>query len=244
MPMVTNQPSRVPTSWDMPCGVQAGWMQQFRYFVRLYDMVRGLDGDVVECGLGKGDTFTMLAYLVGSEGRQPARGLWGFDSFAGWPAPDSSDVSPRSPKEGEWTVCEEMVWQRLADSKINHFFPELDIQIKKGFLRETLLEFPDRPIAFLHLDVDLYEGYRDGLKHLFLRVVPGGIVAVDEYREFHPELPDYVASDGTLIEKWPGCSKAIDEHFRTRPQEMHYHPETGKYFIVKDRFLLDRLPLA
>jgi hypothetical protein len=41
------------------------------------------EGDMVECGLGEGNTFAMLAYFIGSEGRQQPRTLWGFDSFEG-----------------------------------------------------------------------------------------------------------------------------------------------------------------
>src|SRR6266487_648209 len=99
---LTNAPSKVPTSWATTQPVPVGWMRQFRYFTRLYDRIHGLAGDVVECGLGEGNTFAMLAYLIGTEERQQPRTLWGFDSFEGWPEPDACDASPRKAQKGEW----------------------------------------------------------------------------------------------------------------------------------------------
>jgi len=203
-------------------------MRQFRYFTRLYDRIHRVDGDVVECGLGEGNTFSMLAYLVGGEERQHARALWGFDSFQGWPEPDPADASPRNPQKGEWKVSEEMIERRFEESGIYKEFPKLDVHVIKGFLSETLPDFPARPIAFLHIDVDLYSGYRDALRYLFPKVARGGLVLFDEYKEFHREDPLYGDK-----EKWPGCTKAVDEYFKGRQEKLNRCPETKKYYAVK-----------
>ncbi len=218
------QPSFRPA---MPV-VQVGWMRQFHYFVRLYDRIRDLEGDVIECGLGEGKTFAMLAYLVGSEGRGRPRTLWGFDSFEGLPEPTEWDASPRNPKKGEWTITEESIAAHLKSAGIDECFPDCVPRIVKGFLGTSLRRFDGGQVAFLHLDVDLYEGYRDGLELLYSRVVPGGVVAFDEYREFHPELPAYGDQ-----EKWPGCTKAVDDFFRGRPERIQFDPQVNKYFVVK-----------
>ncbi|HYU64830.1 MAG TPA: TylF/MycF/NovP-related O-methyltransferase [Candidatus Paceibacterota bacterium] len=222
-------PSSVPTTqWATAHAVPVRWMQQFRYFSFLYDKIRHLPGDVVECGVGEGNTIVMLAYLMGSESRQPPRSLWGFDSFEGFPEPSQWDASFRNPQKGEWHISEESVKQRFEESGIYRTYPHLDIRIQKGFLGKTLPNFPDHKIVFLHLDVDLYEGYRDGLEYLFPKVIKGGIVLFDEYREFRPDNPAYGGK-----EKWPGCSKAVDEYFANRSEEIQYYPETMKYFVVK-----------
>ena len=225
-----NVPSKVPTQWATTQAVPVGWMKQFRYLARLYELIRDIPGDIVECGLGEGNTFSMLAYLAGSD-RNHKRRLWGFDSFEGWPEPTKWDVSPRNPKKGEWAVTEEMVRTRIEESGISKKFPNLDLRIVKGFFDRTLPDFPNRPIAFLHIDADLYPGYRDVLNFLFPKVVLGGVVAFDEYREF-PNGPEY--GEGT-IEKWPGASKAIDDYFTNRSEVIQFHPETGKYYLMKKR---------
>lgn len=231
--MAKRGPSKEATQWSSQNVVPIGWMKQFRYFLGLYDKIRDLDGHVVECGLGEGNTFSMLAYLIGSEDYRPPRKLFGFDSFEGWPEPDLRDKSPRNPKKGEWKVDEGMIRGRLQNSGITKQFPKLEIVLTKGFLSQSLLTFPDVPIAFLHIDVDLYEGYRDALKYLWDKVVMGGVVAFDEYKEF-PNRPEYGYGK---IEKWPGCTKAVDEFLQgTGLGEVlqYYHQETKKYYLIKN----------
>ena len=131
-------------------------------------------------------------------------------------------------------MTEEEVRKRLDASGVLKEFPGLDVRIVKGFLNKTLPHFPARPIALLHIDVDLYVGYRDALKYLFPKVVPGGVVAFDEYREFPRDHGGATYGNGT-IEKWPGCTKAIDDYFANRTETLQYHPETKKYYAVKKK---------
>ncbi len=220
--------NQAPTQWENDCVVSLGWMRQFRYFCRMYDMIKDVQGDVVECGVGRGTTFTMLAYLVGAEcvaHDRASRTLRGFDSFEGFPEPVSVDKSWRDPKKGEWKVSESITWNRLRDSKITESFPDLSIVITPGFLEQTLPTQSGYTIAFLHLDVDIYPSYRDGLRHLFPLVSPGGVVLFDEYREFSKAY--------STEEKWPGATKAIDEYLRPLGYQPELYPETGKYFVVK-----------
>lgn len=235
---------KVPTQWQVQGVVPVGWMRQFRYLTRMYELIRSIPGDIVECGLGEGNTFSMLAYLAGSEAECealgfPARKLWGFDSFEGWPEPVEYDASPRHPQKGEWCVSEREVRERLEHSKVIHDFPSLETVIIPGFFRDTLphalSQFPKHSIAFLHIDCDLYVGYRDVLTALFPKVVQGGIVLFDEYKEF-PPLPEYGYG---RIEKWPGATKAIDEYFADSPfaiqsYPINYWPGSKKYFVVKE----------
>lgn len=229
---------KVPTQWQVQGVVPVGWMRQFRYMTLMYERIQGVSGDVVECGLGEGNTFSMLAYLVGQEtewGMSPQRTLFGFDSFQGWPKPMEYDASPRNPQQGEWRVGEEEVRERLERSNIMRDFPSLKIVIVPGFFEETLVNFPDRSIAFLHIDCDLYVGYRDALNTLSPKVAKGGVVLFDEYKEFPPR-PEY---DYGRIEKWPGATKAIDEYFADTPYfiqsyPINFWPGSKKYFVVKE----------
>lgn len=215
-----------PTQWTTPEAVTVGWMRQFRYFIKMYEYIRWVPGDVVECGLGRGGTFSMLACLIGSEESSLGRLLWGFDSFEGWPEPTEWDRSPRNPQRGEWKVPEGEVRKLLEDSEIFKAFPKLEVEIVPGFFADSLPLFPqDRSIAFLHLDCDLYISYRDALANLFPRVAEGGIVLFDEYKEFSRTYGG--------AEKWPGATKAIDDYFAGTPYRIQYYPETKKYYVIK-----------
>ncbi|NQS90399.1 HAD hydrolase-like protein, partial [Patescibacteria group bacterium] len=223
--------SKNPTTWATDSPVSVGWMRQFRYFLRLYNIYKDITGDIVECGVGAGDTFAMLAYFMGSE-TLTKRTLWGFDSFKGWPEPTQWDASPRNPKKGDWLVNKDVTLERLEKSGIFRQFlnPDLKIKIIKGFFDKTLPQFPNRPIAFLHIDADLYRGYCDALVNLFPKVAIGGVIAFDEYQRY----PNRLEYDNGTIEKWPGCTKAVDEYFSERPEQIMHYSEASwypKYYV-------------
>ncbi len=209
--------------------VPAGWMAQFRYFISLFEKIKKIPGDVVECGVGVGSTFSMLAYLIGSEANPSPRKLWGFDSFEGFPEPSEQDISFRNPQKGEWKVDQKAVLDLLEASGIHKWYPDLNIQIVSGFFDKSLPNFPtDRQIAFLHADADLYASYHDILEYLWDRVSPSGVVCFDEYKDIQPTEAHPEGED-----KWPGATKAIDEFFAGKFQTIVRYPETNKHYLVK-----------
>ena len=66
------------------------------------------------------------------------------------------------------------------------------LRILEGWFHETLPTAGIKDISFLRLDGDLYASTMDGLVMLYHKVVPGGLVYVD----------DYMA---------PGCRRAVHE---------------------------------
>ena len=215
---VMRLPAEGPTGKLMrPIAMVAPMLDWFRYFSRMYDRVKEGPGDIVECGVGRGQSFFMLAYLMTRVPSPHARMLWGFDSFQGFPEPTLEDASPRNPKKGEIRIEQEEVLLRLEESGIDAQTFRDSIRIVPGFFDETLSQFPDRPIALLHIDADLYQSYRAVLTKLFPRVVPGGVVLFDEY--------------GTV--NFPGATKAINEYFAQTSCQIQREPVYGRYFVVK-----------
>lgn len=206
-----------------------GWMRQFRYFSMLYDMIEGVEGDIVECGVGQGTTFTMLCYLAGRE--RKGRIVRGFDSFEGFPAPTSADASWRDPQEGEWAFGEDVTQALIERVGITQSFPQLKFQLTKGFFSETLPKEPKYPVAFLHVDADLYESCGDAMHTMFPRVVKGGIVAFDDYKD--------LGRGAELGEKWPGATRAIDEALASTGLDPVPYTELAedytftKYYVVR-----------
>ena len=78
------------------------------------------------------------------------------------------------------------------------------------------------PIAILHLDINLYSGYKACLENLFPKVVSGGVVLFDEYM------------NKTEAADCPGAKKAIDEYFAGKPYKIQRDELYGKYFVVKN----------
>lgn len=159
------------------------------YWEHFLEALVGIDGDIVECGIGRARSLIMLASLnlIRGPERGGQRRIYGYDSFSGFPKPGPKDASPRNPAEGEWSssptgmyrYTEAFTKQVLEEANLP--LEEIDLRISGGFFRETLPSHPERPIALLHLDGDLYESYLDCLTHLYPKVAIGGIIAFDDF---------------------------------------------------------------
>lgn len=191
-----------------PKRLQYKHLVRYFYFHDLYREIEDVPGDIVECGVAYGESLIVWATLAKQE--EKGRKVYGFDSFEGFPEPSAHDTSERHAKKGEFGDAR-MNLVRSMLQKASVPMPTL----VKGFVEDTAKTY-DGTIALLHIDVDLYEGYKAVLEHLFDKVAPGGIVAFDEYRDPH----------------WPGATKAVDEFLKGRypVQKARY---VNKYYIVK-----------
>jgi O-methyltransferase len=189
------------------------------YFQRFFTAIEHLDGDVVECGVGYGNSLVMLSILAKREGC--GRRVWGFDSFEGFPAPTPEDESPRNPQPGEWHSDLDSVVRKLQRSGLDSHFTNRQATLVPGFFEDSLHLFRGKGIALLHLDCDLYSSYRYTLETLYPLVQSGGIVAFDEY-----------VNTGQL-RSFPGAQRAIDEYFGEQRDLIVADPDTGQYYLVK-----------
>lgn len=190
-------------------------MRAARVLIDLFDRIAAVDGAVVECGVGKGRSFVILSALVFDE--KKGRKIWGFDSFEGFPEPTDEDASTRAPKAGEWAgTSSDDVRAIVRTFGMSTEFIRDSVKLVKGFFEDSLVSYDRKPIAFLHVDADLYESYVTVLETLAPFVAPGGIVLFDEYGEEH----------------WPGATRAVDEFLSKHPWELEKH-KGGKYFFIK-----------
>jgi hypothetical protein len=196
------------------------WLVHFLYFKRLYELIQNVEGDIVECGVGAGHTFFKLCCLSAMEGK--CRDVWGFDSFEGFPEPSEEDKSPRNPQKGEWNVAtEDDIKQLLRRRGLEETFVNNHVKLSKGFFEESLHAYNRERIAFLHLDVDLYQSYKVTLERFWPKVSAGGVVLFDEYR------------NPGVSEAFPGAAKAIDEFFGNLRSQIQYDQQASRFFIVK-----------
>lgn len=180
-----------------------------RDFLRsIYSTISQVEGNVVECGVQYGFSLGWLAHLIYEEGK--GRTLYGFDVWEG----DPPLLYGESVPSVSWDSAQLPVWTALSAS----FLPGSQVKLIKGEFRNTLPKVKTEPLAFLHVDCDIYQSYYDVLSILWPRITTKGVVVLDEY--------------GTG--KWPGATKATDTFLETLP--------STNYELVKDtRWYIRRL---
>ena len=209
----------MPSALDTPSRKAVG--KRFKrsvYFQHLIDLIEDVPGDIVECGVGAGRSLYLLASLT-EGGTQPRR-LWGFDSFQGLPPPGPHDQAERRPgkiKAGKLAYSEEEVRARLIAYGASERKLAERVVFVPGYFPKSFPRYTGGPIALLHLDVDLYQSYRDCLDFFEPKVAPGGVVAFDEYRSG----------------QWHGATRGIEEYFGGPPPGIQRSPGWNRWFLVK-----------
>jgi hypothetical protein len=185
----------------------------------LFNMVREVPGDIVECGVFKGSglyTWVKLMRLFKPNNEQRVVGFDFFETARDMDLRHRLDRDCLDEHAAGWTSretltanCREWGFDRLT--------------LIAGDVVKTTAEYAKSHfgarIALLYLDVDNYEGTLACLKNLYPMVAPGGVVAFDEYA-----LAGY------------GESNAVDEFFRGQKLQMKslFWANTPTAFAVKE----------
>jgi len=170
------------TSWDKLTSLTLA----VRYLVR-----SGIEGDFMECGVWKGGSVHLMARVLLDEDVSD-RDIYLFDTFAGMTEPTEKDVdaSGRSAKERmESSSKKAWIWAISPREEVEQGLQTLDypqerFHLVEGPVEETIPEHAPERIALLRLDTDWYESTRHELEHLWDRLVPGGVMVIDDYGSF------------------------------------------------------------
>lgn len=195
--------------------MNAKYTTRLLHFEQLLRQIRGIEGRIVECGVGPGRSI--FAFLLISQSLGHAREIWGFDTFRGLPPSTAEDGKDNTRKTGWFSFSQGQVAELLQYNGIHQSCISENIRLFQGTFSESLPNYDGGPIALLHIDVDFYESYKTALELLWDFVAAGGIAAFDEYRS----------------PTWPGATQAIDEFFADRPEEVVKSPVTDLYYVVK-----------
>lgn len=92
--------------------------------------------------------------------------------------------------------------------------PERDnVRLIRGLLEDTLLI--DEPVAVAHVDVDWYQPVMTSLRRLVPRLVTGGSLIIDDYKD------------------WVGCRKATDEFLAHCREDLIVDGSAGSLKITR-----------
>ena len=132
----------------------------------LASSVNQIKGDVVEVGVYKGGTAKILAdILVDSS-------IFLFDTFEGLPDTNTFD---NVHAKGDFN---DITYQEIVD----YFNIYNNVTVHKGvFPRQNSEILENRMFKFVHLDVDIYDSYKECLNFFNNKIVSGGIMLFDDY---------------------------------------------------------------
>ncbi|MBE5891257.1 MAG: dTDP-6-deoxy-L-hexose 3-O-methyltransferase [Lachnospiraceae bacterium] len=187
----------------------------------LYKKITNLPGEVVELGVFKGSSIVQWATFRELLENEKSRKIIGFDMFGPFPktpgeVPSDNEFIDKwnSDFEGNFVSKEELL-QSMELKGIHN------VELVKGNILDTLPEYleahPNLKISLLHIDVDVYEPCKKGLELLFERVIPEGVIVLDDY---------------AVIE---GETKAVDEFFAGKDVKLQKYPfsHAKPTFIIK-----------
>ena len=122
-----------------------------------------LEGDFVECGVLNGTGMKTVIDYFGKD--KFGKTFWGYDSF---------DVLPDGQPAGDKKSA-------LMDFFHSRFVGYEGIRLVPGMLPESFAEGCPERIAYLHIDLNHAASEIAVLEHLFDKVVPGGVIILDDY---------------------------------------------------------------
>ena len=183
-----------------------------------------IPGDIVECGVWRGGSMMLVAHALqhfGDTGRQ----LHLYDTYAGMTEPDDIDIDfdnqairplwIEARKTGGLMGFGGAVDEVKANLRLTGY-PEPQMRFIAGDVLQTIPAQSPPRIALLRLDTDWYRSTLHELQHLYDRIVPNGVLIVDDYG-------------------WcRGARQATDEFFRDRPfKPMMHRVDQGPRMIIK-----------
>jgi O-methyltransferase len=157
-------------------------------------------GDIVECGVWRGGSVHAVARTLLAEGIT-YREIHLFDTFEGMTEPTEKDVRSDGRPAAEMlagATRTQWVWAVASRQDVEAGLRTLDypyerFHLVQGPVESTIPEHAPERIALLRLDTDWYESTRHELEHLYDRLVPGGVLIIDDYGS------------------WQGSKEATDE---------------------------------
>jgi O-methyltransferase len=177
-----------------------------------------LEGDIIECGVFRGASTRRIVHTMAKH--RANKTLYACDSFEGFPVfgVTKEDVSPFRPIARLRTK-----FRAAADvpNRLTEFFSvyQVDGRIVKGYFEDTLASINSQRFCFIHLDSDTYSSHVFCLNALYDKLVPGGILVLDDYAQ----------------PAWPGATQAVDAFFADKPESVE-RDETRKvpaWFVQK-----------
>lgn len=183
------------------------YTEERKYLLReLARYTRGLPGCLAECGVYEGASAYFLAKA------RPDAVVHLFDRFEGLPAPGEEDAVAMSQvfrwRRGDFRARLPVLLRNLEGLE--------NVRVHRGDIPEVLQCVSQEWFCLVHIDVDLYRPTLDSLEFFYPRLVPGGLIVLDDYG----------------FATCPGAHRAVREFMADRPEYV-IHAPTGQGIILR-----------
>lgn len=177
-----------------------------------YIVRNDIPGALVECGVWRGGSAMAMALTLQAMRAAP-RDIFLFDTFEGMTPPGPEDnlasdgrsaaeiAQEKGGNPDHWIVA----CAALEEVRTNMFstgYPRERLHFVQGDVLRTLDQRDTGPLALIRLDTDWYESTKRELEVLFPRLVPGGVLIVDDYGSWQgarKATDDYIADKGLRL---------------------------------------------
>lgn len=181
-------PSTILSPWDYENGFyhscDPSRMAKLIAHYELYKMIVNLPGNVVELGVYKAASFIRFCAFREMLESPYSRRIIGFDAFGKFPVPAGANAADSNfiayfEKEGGKGLSKESISRLLERKNFSGF------ELIEGDIAETVPQYleahPELRVALLHIDVDVYAPSKLALEAFYDRIVPGGLIVLDDY---------------------------------------------------------------
>lgn len=196
-----------------------------------YIQENNIEGDFVECGVWKGGSCMMMAYMLVNMGIM-SRKIYLYDTFEGMSEPteldkvaggsDASKLLEKEDKDDPTSVWCYSTIEEVTKNVESTGFPTTNFIFVKGKVEDTIPQTIPSKIALLRLDTDWYESTLHELKHLYHLLVRNGILIIDDFGF------------------WEGAKKAVMQYFSEKKifPIINRIDDTGRIIIKADNLLV------
>ena len=186
----------------------------------VYKKIVNIGGSVIELGVFKGGSLMQWATFRELLENERSRRIIGFDIFGPFPEAKAVKEDIEFIKKWNEETADFLSKDEIEESlKLKGFG---NVELVKGNVCETLSDYlekhPEMRISLLHIDTDVYEPCKVALETCWEKVVPGGIILLD----------DYMTVAGETL--------AVDEFFKDKPHKFYKFPFSHEKpcYIIKE----------
>jgi len=198
---------------ELPVSILYNLYSAIRYIISA-----GIQGDIVECGVHMGGSVMAAEHVLLKFDTHSDRRIFALDTFTGFVTRHKTlDVDLQTgaiacdPNDsfdfGEGSIAN---MRSVGFSGLN---------VIRGDVLKTIPTLNVKSIALLRLDTDTYETTKFELEQLYDRVVPGGVVIIDDYgytRGCKKAVDDFIYDKPILLQRinrnvrsWVKCSPSL-----------------------------------